>query len=205
MNHVADYGYRYYDPLTGRWPSRDPIAEEAFFERYTSAMKFSDKQAMKDEALKPAYLFVLNDPTNGYDVHGLAGPIIPIGIVVGVVVGCAYPQFKAAWDRYPDSSDKFKHCWVSCRISKTCGGAISQIAGFTKEVRDRLIAAFCDQFPDLELCQEGHGDFWDSLDDIAANNQCIGRESNFGLLGGWIGSIFRDSCECCCEKKVGGK
>ncbi len=27
-DRVADYGYRYYDPLTGRWPSRDPIEEE---------------------------------------------------------------------------------------------------------------------------------------------------------------------------------
>jgi len=26
--HVACYGYRFYDPLTGRWPSRDPIEEE---------------------------------------------------------------------------------------------------------------------------------------------------------------------------------
>ena len=25
--HVADYLYSYYDPLTGRWPSRDPIGE----------------------------------------------------------------------------------------------------------------------------------------------------------------------------------
>jgi RHS repeat-associated protein len=25
---VAYYGYRYYDSLTGRWPSRDPIEEE---------------------------------------------------------------------------------------------------------------------------------------------------------------------------------
>jgi RHS repeat-associated protein len=25
--HVADYLYRYYDPITGRWPSRDPIEE----------------------------------------------------------------------------------------------------------------------------------------------------------------------------------
>ena len=25
---VADYGYRYYDPVTGRWPSRDPIEEK---------------------------------------------------------------------------------------------------------------------------------------------------------------------------------
>jgi len=26
--HVTDYTCRYYDPLTGRWPSRDPIEEE---------------------------------------------------------------------------------------------------------------------------------------------------------------------------------
>ena len=25
---VAHYGYRYYDPVTGRWPSRDPIGEK---------------------------------------------------------------------------------------------------------------------------------------------------------------------------------
>jgi len=24
---VTYYGYRYYDPVTGRWPSRDPIGE----------------------------------------------------------------------------------------------------------------------------------------------------------------------------------
>ncbi|MCF7674417.1 MAG: tyrosine-type recombinase/integrase [Akkermansiaceae bacterium] len=26
--HVAYYGYRWFDPLTGRWPSRDPIGED---------------------------------------------------------------------------------------------------------------------------------------------------------------------------------
>ena len=25
---IPYYGYRYYDPITGRWPSRDPIEEE---------------------------------------------------------------------------------------------------------------------------------------------------------------------------------
>jgi hypothetical protein len=32
---VAYYGYRYYDPLTGRWPSRDPIEEEGGLNLYS--------------------------------------------------------------------------------------------------------------------------------------------------------------------------
>ena len=32
--HVAYYGYRYYDPLTGRWPSRDPIGEKGGLNLY---------------------------------------------------------------------------------------------------------------------------------------------------------------------------
>jgi hypothetical protein len=31
---VPDYGYRYYDPLTGRWPSRDPIEEDGGLNLY---------------------------------------------------------------------------------------------------------------------------------------------------------------------------
>jgi RHS repeat-associated protein len=31
---VADYLYRYYDPITGRWPSRDPIGEEGGINLY---------------------------------------------------------------------------------------------------------------------------------------------------------------------------
>jgi integrase/recombinase XerD len=31
---VTDYGYRYYDPVTGRWPSRDPIDEEGGLNLY---------------------------------------------------------------------------------------------------------------------------------------------------------------------------
>ena len=49
--HVACYGYRYYDPLTGRWPSRDPIEEEGGMNLYG---------------------FVGNDGVNGVDVMGLS-------------------------------------------------------------------------------------------------------------------------------------
>jgi len=44
------YGYRYYDPMTGRWPSRDPIGERGGINLYG---------------------FVGNDAVNGLDVLGL--------------------------------------------------------------------------------------------------------------------------------------
>jgi uncharacterized protein RhaS with RHS repeats len=47
---VLYYGYRYYDPKTGRWPSRDPIEEQGGLNLYG---------------------FVGNDGVNQYDVLGL--------------------------------------------------------------------------------------------------------------------------------------
>jgi uncharacterized protein RhaS with RHS repeats len=47
---VSVYGYRYYDPVTGRWPSRDPIEEEGGINLYG---------------------FVQNAGTNWIDVLGL--------------------------------------------------------------------------------------------------------------------------------------
>jgi integrase/recombinase XerD len=47
---VAYYGYRYYDPKSGRWPSRDPIGEEGGINLYG---------------------FVGNDGVNGWDYLGL--------------------------------------------------------------------------------------------------------------------------------------
>jgi hypothetical protein len=49
--HVADYLYRYYDPITGRWPSRDPIGEEGGLNLYG---------------------FVTNNPCNDAELLGLA-------------------------------------------------------------------------------------------------------------------------------------
>jgi hypothetical protein len=48
---VAVYGYRHYDPVTGRWPSRDPIEEEGGINLYG---------------------FVGNDSINKWDILGLS-------------------------------------------------------------------------------------------------------------------------------------
>jgi hypothetical protein len=45
----TSYGYRWYDPLTGRWPSRDPIGEEGGVNLYG---------------------FGPNSPLNGVDITG---------------------------------------------------------------------------------------------------------------------------------------
>ena len=58
------YGYRYYDPATGRWPSRDPIGEEAFFESKFGDMQAEEKQAV--DALASRY------QGDGSDIEGLS-------------------------------------------------------------------------------------------------------------------------------------
>jgi RHS repeat-associated protein len=51
---VTFYGCRYYDPVTGRWPSRDPIGERGG---------------------KNLYGFLGNDGVQGIDLFGLMGPV----------------------------------------------------------------------------------------------------------------------------------
>jgi RHS repeat-associated protein len=54
------YGYRFYDPLTGRWPSRDPLAE------------YSDQHGrVRAELGTKLYGFVGNSPLNRVDPFGL--------------------------------------------------------------------------------------------------------------------------------------
>ena len=51
-DRVPDYSYRYYDPLTGRWPSRDPLEENGGINLYH---------------------FVFNNPVDFVDYNGLWG------------------------------------------------------------------------------------------------------------------------------------
>lgn len=68
------YGYRYYDPVTGRWPSRDPIGEKGGLNLYG---------------------FVENKSTSNLDVLGQIGiagaaiwMIADYGVQVGVNLAC---------------------------------------------------------------------------------------------------------------------
>ncbi|MGA4643314.1 RHS repeat domain-containing protein [Limisphaera sp. 4302-co] len=207
---LVPYEYRAYRPTSGRWFSRDPIGElgaEALLQRKASSARMARRGFAELLPEGPnLFGFVHNNPVSLVDADGRAIPpaVVAALAVLAATEASVWPQYKAAFNRYPDSGDKFKHCWVSCRISKTCGGSIAELAGLGKEVRDRAVAVYCDYFPNSEICQGAHGDFWDSIQDLQANQQCIGWESIVaGPVGGWIGALCRRSCEDCCKAKVG--
>lgn len=63
------YGYRWYDPLTGRWPSRDPIGERGGYNLYD---------------------FLGNCPISTVDTDGRSPfLVVPIVIGVAVIAGCS--------------------------------------------------------------------------------------------------------------------
>ena len=80
---VRYYGFRYYNPSTGRWLSRDPIEEQGGVNLYG---------------------FVGNNPTNSQDALGLASlrSYIANGITSGAEVAARfYNQLAALNARYP--------------------------------------------------------------------------------------------------------
>ncbi len=68
------YGYRYYDPQTGRWPSRDPLGECGFMLRFYEKNEGSltkDSSDLKDNAMGNIYTFCENSPVIRHDYIGL--------------------------------------------------------------------------------------------------------------------------------------
>ena len=110
-------------------------------------------------------------------------PYVLIGLsALGVVVlACAEPFVQISRRRYGNKSDKWRHCWVSCEISKTCGSAIAQLAGLTQEAQNLV-----------------HGQpLIGSLLDMLANNVCIPPETGIVTV---LARLWRQSCEDCCNE-----
>lgn len=76
------YGYRWYDPLTGRWPSRDPIEESGhrLLLAYSGLPLVSGVTGISD------YAFVLNTPTSLIDADGRIIPAVAVGIGIWLIL-----------------------------------------------------------------------------------------------------------------------
>jgi RHS repeat-associated protein len=175
---ILYYGYRYYDPATGRWPSRDPIGEEG-------GINF--------------YGFVRNDVLNTIDVLG--NQIFPPS-------GSGYPYYppppppedlkhlangirdilqakKDALERRDQGmNDKMNHCITVCELKGVAGGPMAEALAILKEGVDILKGRFPDDWG-----FQGHGFDEAAKDLIADGKGAACAESD-------------KSCECCCEDKL---
>ncbi|MCU0541836.1 MAG: DUF4157 domain-containing protein [Oscillatoriaceae cyanobacterium Prado104] len=124
------------------------------------------------------------------------GLVIAAGIIAAIAA-CASPWYFYAMRTYSGKTDKWRHCYVSCQMSKTCGPILTELAGLGKEIRDRAVAAYCGDNQTSWLCQGGHGDFLDSLRDLAANQTCIAWEA---AIVGPLARLWRESCFDCCNR-----
>jgi RHS repeat-associated protein len=100
---VAYYGYRYYDPITGRWPSRDPIEEEGGLNLYG---------------------FVGNDGVDEWDVLGLAPPDEEVQeCVIKIFAGHGLDDSAFDDGNLIDPSDKDKSQLPCNATGPECSGA----------------------------------------------------------------------------------
>lgn len=179
---------RAYSPRTGRWLQPDPLGTTP---NPQTGNSYAPLTQYKDGT--NIYAYVGNNPVMYRYDYGTSAGYIASGILVAAYM-CAKPFYDQAMDRYPNRSDKFRHCLVSCQVAKTCGVAFAQLAGLGKELRDSMKRIGNEM-------EGGTGDWFDSLEDLKANQKCIHKEGYmFGRIGGWVGSIFREPCSCCCDK-----
>jgi RHS repeat-associated protein len=79
VSGLVDFGYRWYDPNTGRWLNRDPLGQPAFapwLETAATTPALALKPSPPENPpvtppVAPPYLYARNDPLNAYDATGL--------------------------------------------------------------------------------------------------------------------------------------
>ncbi len=110
---VTYYGYRYYDPVTGRWPSRDPIEEEGGINLYGFV---ANDGVNKTDVLGNEYFLASSGPQYG-------GPGGTKQFWLGVI-GCGEHKDKVIIDSGTDSK-----VYQSGEEDRCCSGQQRSLAG----------------------------------------------------------------------------
>lgn len=89
---MSYYGYRYYDPVTGRWPSRDPIGEDGGLNLYG---------------------FVHNSPVSSIDARGDTRLDSTTGAYREARAG-VMEAFKKMWEEYMNTGKRYEYGGLIC-------------------------------------------------------------------------------------------
>jgi hypothetical protein len=113
------YGYRYYDPVTGRWPSRDPIEEDGGINLYA---------------------LVCNDGVNKWDIKGLR-PYTTYEDSKAAAISELEEAGRASWLRGMRALNA-RHPWweIPYQINDDWGVYRYEVPGFDTGKRKRFIA-----------------------------------------------------------------
>jgi RHS repeat-associated protein len=145
------YGYRYYDPSTGRWLSKDPNREPGHELLRGTRLKRGRFISDAERREPNLYGFVVNNPVGFFDPYGRE--------LYRYCPTCLQPmspfeQHKCPGPHPPDpclqamanaknalgslSNDKRAHCRYSCEIAKACGKRVCKCLGWVKESKDLI-------------------------------------------------------------------
>jgi hypothetical protein len=91
-------------------------------------------------------------------------------------------------------TDDWQHCAMSCKMAKLCGALLAELAGIMKETGPKQI---------VEIFKDFDPSIRDMMTDLIANQQCIPWESTLGVFPRIVGTLCRESCFECCDRKVG--
>ena len=106
---VYDYGYRFYQPIIGRWLTRDPIGEEGGVNLYG---------------------FVGNSPMNAVDPLGLTRDPMDIYNDAVAITTAMFPNVN---DHHNGPGDAFRHCLASCEMTRERGCITAWAFGWGNE------------------------------------------------------------------------
>jgi len=186
------YGYRYYDPSTGRWMNRDPIGERGGYNLYR---------------------FVENDGVNKWDKLGLLCLVLPLELdkcqklIINHIAIITAIKSKFAGTVYNDvfpnyNNMPFQHCVWNCRMMKRKGW---EYAWKMSELKEELDNAYADYGVAMKnagcyenlSCEEQVG--------ICHAARSADQPSDYkdNMWGRHCGKECEDlSCEDCCQKHV---
>jgi RHS repeat-associated protein len=99
-----EYGFRYYDPVTGRWASKDPLGDHAFFQLFAREKEEAEQKVLLNQTLANLYGLVNNTPTDHIDKHGL----ISIPVIDPILDKAELRRGRGPWE------GSAQHCWAAC-------------------------------------------------------------------------------------------
>jgi uncharacterized protein RhaS with RHS repeats len=131
---VTYYGYRYYDPITGRWPSRDPIEEEGGVNLYVFVKNWGvnriDLLGLKEMTVQVTF------PVSGKDAKQGGGDIFKAGYYTYVPgVGYGSMTFHQIW--IPE-----ENATASAMANISVDGYVNQ--GFTVNCETEKVTAWAE-------------------------------------------------------------